>query len=418
LRRSTKAIQTLEVVLTAACNLRCLYCYQNDKKARRLSWDRLRGALDLLLRSPRRQLDVVFLGGEPLLRFPLIRQAVDYVRAARPRGRTVRYTLVTNGILLGKDHAAFLDQHRARVQLSFDGVPAAQALRGRWTFPVLDQLIDRLRFEQPRLFRERLCVSLTLTAATLPYLGDSIAYFLRKGVPEIAVSPVVTHDAGWQNDMVRLLDEQLSKVYDACRQHFRRCGEVPLLLFRRDRERRARRRPAGAMCRAPEGRTIALDVDGRLYGCAAFAESYQTFPSPFLRERASKMRLGAIGSPGFAPRLARYPQAARGTGLFDGKRDKYSAFGRCCDCRFLSSCSICPVSIGHVPGNTDPRRVPDFACAFNQVALTYRDRFLRRSGALALLRISESDWRRIVAIASRGPSRRRVSRRRPAADLA
>src|SRR5512144_1709717 len=90
-----EGIQALEVVLTADCNLRCAYCYQNAKRPRSMSWDTLRGALDLLLRSHCPEVEVLFVGGEPLLQFPLIRQAVAYVRTTRPRGKTVRYTLIT-----------------------------------------------------------------------------------------------------------------------------------------------------------------------------------------------------------------------------------------------------------------------------------------------------------------------------------
>src|SRR5512147_1013817 len=98
-------IEALEVVLTADCNLRCAYCYQNAKRPRSMSWGTLRGALDLLLQSHCPEVEVLFLGGEPLLQFPLIRQAVAYVRTTRPRGKTVRYTLITNGTLLGEEQA-------------------------------------------------------------------------------------------------------------------------------------------------------------------------------------------------------------------------------------------------------------------------------------------------------------------------
>ncbi len=389
-------VEALGAVLTGACNLKCLYCYQNDKKPRSLSWDTLRGALDLLLRSRRRRLEVLFLGGEPLLEFPLIERAVDYIRAARAPGQSIRYTLVTNGTLLRREQARFLARHRVRVQLSFDGVPAAQDLRGRGTFEVLDALLDRLRLEQPRLFRERLCVSLTLNSANIPYLADSLAYFLRKGVPEIALSPVVTHDPGWRHESIDILDEQFAKGFDACLRHYRRRGEVPLLLFRQDGTARGHPRPPGAMCRAPTGHTLAVDVDGQVHGCAAFIESYQKLTSPFLRRCVETIRLGDFRDPRLAERLERYPQATRETGIFHDKRDKYSSYGRCGECRFLHSCSICPVSITHVPGNADPRRVPDFPCAFNRVALGYRERFAVRRDAP-----SRADWRRLGAIAAR-----------------
>jgi sulfatase maturation enzyme AslB (radical SAM superfamily) len=215
----------------------------------------------------------------------------------------------------------------------------------------------------------------TLTSAAIPHLKDSITYFLGKGVPEIGITPIVTHDAGWTNDRIEALDQQFSGVFEACLRHHRRTGEIPLLLFRSNGAAAHDRRPGGAMCRASTGQNLAIDVDGQVHGCAAFIESYQKFPSPFLRKRVAAIRLGDFRAPRFTARLAGYPQAARRTGIFHDKRGKHSSFGRCGECRFVEACSVCPASIGHIPGNTDPSRVPDFICAFNLVALHWREQF-------------------------------------------
>jgi len=369
-------LESVEVILTANCNLRCAYCYQNAKKPRSMSWDTLRGALDILLRSHSPEVAVVFLGGEPLLEFPLIRKAVAYVEGRRTRKKVVRFSLSTNGTLLGAEQARFLDRHRIDVQLSFDGVPESQRLRGRGTFEILDRLLGRLSADTPRLFRDGLTVHMTLTASTIPSLADSIAYFLGKGVAEISVGPVVTFDPGWTTDLLENLEHQFARAFVACVEHYRRMGEVPVLLFRLDGAP-ARNVPEGAMCRAPTGEVLAVDVDGHVYGCAAFAESYQKPASPFLRSGVVSMWLGDFRDPDFAGRLARYPQAARGLGIFHDKERKHSSFGRCADCRFAKACSVCPASIGHIPGNADPHRVPDFVCAFNRTALGWRALFPR-----------------------------------------
>src|SRR5688572_4383421 len=124
-------LHSVDVVLTANCNLRCGYCYQNDKKPRSMDWNTLRASADLLLGSRQPEVHMLFIGGEPLLEFPLIRRAVEYIEAARPRHLTVRYDIITNGTLLREEQTAFLVDHDFAVQLSFDGVPPAQDLRGR-----------------------------------------------------------------------------------------------------------------------------------------------------------------------------------------------------------------------------------------------------------------------------------------------
>src|SRR5579859_3987837 len=127
----------LEVILTANCNLRCGYCYQNNKQKRRLSWETLQPALDLLLRSRRRGRRVMFIGGEPLLELPLIRKAVDYLEGQRQPNRPIFYVTTTNGMLVNDEALNFFVVHAFTVNLSFDGIQAAQDHRGVGTFATL-----------------------------------------------------------------------------------------------------------------------------------------------------------------------------------------------------------------------------------------------------------------------------------------
>lgn len=377
-------LHRLDVVLTAGCNLRCGYCYQNDKKARTMEWETLRASADLLLSSRRPEVRMLFIGGEPLLEFPLIRRAVAYVEQARPRGMTVRYHIVTNGTLLREEQAEFLAEHDFKVGLSFDGVPAAQDLRGRGTFAVLDGLLDRLRDERPAFFAENLSVGLTLLPSTIPFLADSIEYFLEKDVRRLGVSPAITH-LPWQDAMMPTLDAQFARIFRACLRHYRRTATVPFELFRRERGE-ARRPRAVSMCGAGRGETPAVDVDGQVHGCLTFVDSYQQFPTAFLRTRLESMRMGDLRDPALAERMAAYPEAARRAGIFNAKQDKYSSYGRCGECRWLGTCGVCPTSIGHQPGNTDPDRIPDFQCAYNLVSLKYRSRFPYQPSAAERLR--------------------------------
>lgn len=372
---SPSQINKVDVVLTAGCNLRCSYCYQNDKKARRMTWETLRASADLVLASERPEVSLLFVGGEPLLEFPLIQQAVEYVEARRLPRKRIRYEIITNGVLVNDDHVAFLVDHDFEVQLSFDGVPPAQALRAPGSFDVLDRLLERLRAEQPGFFAENLTVALTLTVATIPYLADSVEYFLNKGVQDLAISPAVTHEMHWASERIDELDAQFARIFDRCVRVYNRTGDVPLTVFRKYDGDSVHKPEGQSMCGVGRGETAAVDVDGQVHGCVMFASSYQVFPTVFLRSRLEAMRMGHLQDPGFAARMAAYPAAARAAEIFHNKQDKYSSYGACADCRFMSRCAICPVSIGNTPGNMDPRRVPDFLCAYNLVSLKYRERF-------------------------------------------
>ena len=137
---------------------------------------------------------------------------------------------------------------------------------------------------------------------------------------------------------------------------------------------RARSR-GGTLCRAADGSNLSVDVDGRVFGCAVLARSVQEFHKPLLLALSAAMLVGDLHSPDFAGDYRRFVETAGSLAAFNGKNDKYSKHGRCRDCAHVADCTICPASTGHIPANTDPNRVSDFACAFNKVALSYAARF-------------------------------------------
>jgi sulfatase maturation enzyme AslB (radical SAM superfamily) len=399
-------IRSLEVILTAACNLRCGYCYQNAKQARRMSWETLQPALDLVLRSEHPALAVRFIGGEPLLEMPLIRRAVEYLGSRAGPANRIEYALSTNGTLVDRDISAFLQRHDFETQLSFDGVPAAQDIRGRGTFARLDALLDEMRVEFPNFFHRRLHVAMALYSGNLRHLGDSVAYFLNKGIARIRIGPLLTHDEDWRIEDIGELDRQFARVFDLSLAHYQRSGQVPVEVFRRHHAADLHHPVADEMCGVSRGEGITIDVDGQVTGCVTFAESYQRIASDFLKSRLDAMRMGPLQGPRFSERLALYPEAAARAGLFHNKRSKHSSYRRCGECEYVAECSVCPVSIGHIPGNRDPDRVPDLSCAYNLVAHKYRALFPAQPTALDIVKgrgFVPASVQKILAAASLRP---------------
>jgi radical SAM protein with 4Fe4S-binding SPASM domain len=329
----------------------------------------------------------VFYGGEPLLEFPLIRRAVEYAERERGRPQDIQYAILTNGTLLDEEQAAFLDEHEFEIQLSFDGIPEAQALRGPASFERVESALDHLCRHHARLVDHRLRVAITVLPSTLSFLEDSIDYLIEKGVRDILLSPLSTHDPSWTPDRIEELDAVFARLYRSSLRYYRRSGHIPLRLFRRGRSAEARFDPDArrSMCGVGRAEQLAVDVDGQVHGCPTFATSYQRFPPQSLLSRVEALKLGSILSGDLASALADYPRMVRQTEIFDDKQDKYSSYGKCRECRFLETCRICPITIGYIEGNDDPRRVPDFLCAYTLVTKKYRRRFPRESDALDVL---------------------------------
>lgn len=390
-------LSTVELVLTSRCNLRCTYCFENARDGSSMSWDAARAALAAAV-AARGPVRVVFFGGEPALEFATIRRAVAFV-AGRRALRRVRFVLVTNGTRLGRDEIAFLARHRFETQISFDGTPEAQARRGAATFAKLDRLLDDLRREHPTFFRRHVAVALTLSPATVAHFPRAVAGLLEKGVDDIRVAPDMLGDREWSASMEPALDRAFAQAARLAREHYRRSGRVPLGLFRKDT--RKPRRAAGPvpMCSVARGGRLAVDTDGSVLICSAFARSIQRFPRTSLGAILDGVPLGDVRDGALAARVAAIPEVARVIRIFHDKQEKSSPHRRCADCRYLHDCGVCPASIAQIPGNDDPDRVPEFACAFNRVRLKYRSRFpaLRpaapaRSRRLAhRLRVEESN---------------------------
>lgn len=112
------------------CNLRCRYCFagQGDFGGPRGLMPLTTGqqALDMLFArsGQRRQVEVDFFGGEPLLNLGVLRELVDYGRKqAAALGKEIKFTVTTNALLLTPAVGDYLNQEQLSVVLSLDGRP-------------------------------------------------------------------------------------------------------------------------------------------------------------------------------------------------------------------------------------------------------------------------------------------------------
>jgi sulfatase maturation enzyme AslB (radical SAM superfamily) len=360
-----------------------------------MSWATARCALNWALEAGRPGLRVFFTGGEPLLVLPLIRRSVTHVRERSPCGGAVQFVLQTNGMLLDSETVGFLARHSFELRLSFDGVPAAQDIRGRGTFSFLDGLLDRMLREHPEFYRRRLIAAFTLLPKSVGHLADSIRLFLDKGITRIGITPSMLADSGWRPERIEELRSQFEKVHGLSLNHYQRHGNVPVLLLREGPDIPPATPPGEqSACGVPSARAPVVDIDGSILGCTLLKGAALAHAQPWLIHELEELRIGSLTDSDLAERIERFRETARRSPILGSKGSKYSAYGRCAECPALRECIVCPVSIGLQPGNDDRDRIPDFACAFTRTAREARQRFQR---AVA------SDTARIPADALRRP---------------
>ena len=103
-------IKALCLHVAHSCNLNCSYCFAAQGKYHGkdalMSFETGKRALDFLVENSgtRRNLEVDFFGGEPLLNFDVVKQLVKYARSIeKDKNKNFRFTLTTNGVLIDDD---------------------------------------------------------------------------------------------------------------------------------------------------------------------------------------------------------------------------------------------------------------------------------------------------------------------------
>ena len=115
----------LILVITHRCNLDCIYC--PVLKARKsMSVDIARQAVDIFISGPCRTKKIRFFGGEPLLKFEIIKDVIGYAKNISKR-KKLSFDLTTNGTLLNTRILDFFKNiPEMELILSLDGDTAVQ----------------------------------------------------------------------------------------------------------------------------------------------------------------------------------------------------------------------------------------------------------------------------------------------------
>ncbi|MCD8001521.1 MAG: thioether cross-link-forming SCIFF peptide maturase [Oscillospiraceae bacterium] len=126
--RSGDVVKALCLHVAHTCNLRCSYCFAGQGRFHGanavMSFAVGRQALDFLIAhsGSRRNLEVDFFGGEPLMNWDVVKQLVAYARSVEAaHGKHFRFTLTTNGMLIDDDVIDFANREMDNVVLSLDG---------------------------------------------------------------------------------------------------------------------------------------------------------------------------------------------------------------------------------------------------------------------------------------------------------
>jgi uncharacterized protein len=173
------------IVLTLRCNLKCSYCHASvlptEKQGKDIDEVTLKKTIDFIFQSPADKITIEFQGGEPLLRFDLIKKAIDY--ALSKKGKEVRFALVTNLLLMDDEKLDYLISKKVGICTSLDG-PKEVHDQNRGCYDLLTKKIDLVKN------KTQLNALMVTTKHSLGKHKEIIDEYVLFGLDKIQIKPL------------------------------------------------------------------------------------------------------------------------------------------------------------------------------------------------------------------------------------
>lgn len=213
------------------CNMCCKYCfagegeYSGDRSL--MSFEVGKRALDFLIEQSgsRKNLEVDFFGGEPLLNFDVVKQLVAYARSIeKEKGKNFRFTLTTNGVLLDDEVMEWANKECYNVVLSLDGRKETndRMRRTRNDKGTYDLILPKFQKMAKERNQQGYYIRGTYTHYNTDFAND-ILHLADMGFEQLAMEPVVTDPkmdyALQESDIPKLKDQYDLLAKEMCKRN-------------------------------------------------------------------------------------------------------------------------------------------------------------------------------------------------------
>lgn len=213
------------------CNMCCKYCfagegeYSGDRSL--MSFEVGKRALDFLIEQSgsRKNLEVDFFGGEPLLNFDVVKQLVAYARSIeKEKDKNFRFTLTTNGVLLNDEVMEWANKECYNVVLSLDGRKETndRMRRTRNDKGTYDLILPKFQKMAKERNQQGYYIRGTYTHYNTDFAND-ILHLADLGFEQLAMEPVVTDPkmdyALQESDISKLKDQYDLLAKEMCKRN-------------------------------------------------------------------------------------------------------------------------------------------------------------------------------------------------------
>ena len=218
-KKRKTVVKALCLHIAHDCNLACKYCFaeEGEYHGRRalMSFEVGKKALDFLIENSgnRKNLEVDFFGGEPLMNWDVVKQLVEYGRSKEKEyNKNFRFTMTTNGVLLNDEIMEYCNREMSNVVLSLDGRKEVNDQmrpfrNGKGSYELIVpkfQKFAKLRGEKDYYIRG------TFTRNNMDFAKD-VLEFADLGFESMSIEPVVAQEdedySIRQEDIPAILEE-------------------------------------------------------------------------------------------------------------------------------------------------------------------------------------------------------------------
>lgn len=196
----------ITLTITENCNLNCVYCYENHKSKKKMSFETAKGIVDSEIKKlkPNEEIEFDFFGGEPLMNFALIKKIDEHIKTNYPSLKYIMF-ISTNGTLLTDEIKEWISNRKEYFicGLSYDGTEKMQDINRCNSSCNID-----LDFFQTMYPEQK--IKMTVSRESLNSLADGVIFLHKKGF-EIACN--LAYDIDWSDISYKeILQQELMKL--------------------------------------------------------------------------------------------------------------------------------------------------------------------------------------------------------------
>lgn len=199
INKRNPVVKALCLHIAHDCNLKCKYCFAEEGeyhgKRELMTTEVGKKAIDFLIKASgtRKNLEVDFFGGEPLMNFQVVKNIVEYARSLeKENNKNFRFTITTNGILLNDEIQKYINENMHNVVLSVDGRQSVHdkmrpCANGKGSYDIVMPKYKKLADSRNQT---DYYVRGTFTRHNLDF-GKDVFHLADEGFKQISVEPVV-----------------------------------------------------------------------------------------------------------------------------------------------------------------------------------------------------------------------------------